>query len=325
MHELSLYTEFAPDEFEGESPLIQSFGSSLLICQAPYIMRHKPKLSNKHIELSPAYVGSVITCCESAKAILDIFTTLDTITLRSIYVIAYTRAFYSIIVLTKIMTCTITPESSIGKIVDPSSIKLSDYIRKIMTLLYDASGTESFAVAATFLAIVTRLSTWFYHHHSQLGPTDPNDLLEPMRYLFAKTTLNPSSINQNTYVYDGQREDATVRDLPGVKGASYSVPTLQMADFATPLSQGPPIRYSAPTLNDSSSVHPPIPAESLPLPAWVVQETITADDFAEGDSFLANFGEYDGAWDIDFLEGTSMLMFPADDIAMPGQYSSDRT
>jgi hypothetical protein len=135
-------------------------------------------------ELHPSTVSLVTTCLKSAHALLDNFLWMDVFTLRSIPVIVYTRMFYAVVVLTKLAVCAKSPESIVGAILDPGSLKTPEYLHKLIDVLTKAAGPESFSVSSTFLTILAKLTEWY--RRLQLfspGIEESEEILVPMAYL----------------------------------------------------------------------------------------------------------------------------------------------
>jgi hypothetical protein len=167
LHEISLYLEFPPEEFI-----------------PPYLMRLQPLKPCSRVELNPTHIEALMICIQSTHALLDAFLSLDTPTLRCIPVIAYTRMFYAIVILTKMALCAHNLSSSIGAVLDLASLKISFYLNVVANALQTAVGQEAFGVPSTFLSIIIRLTAW-YQRQQSMQRTDgkAEELFEPMAYL----------------------------------------------------------------------------------------------------------------------------------------------
>jgi hypothetical protein len=169
-------------------------------------MRSKPLQSTGDVHLSPVFVGSVITCCESSQSIIEEFTAMEDVMLRSIPVIAYTRMFYAIIILTKLMVCNQSSNSGIGKILSAHSIRQTEYMYKAMTSLHTATGNEKFCVPSTFLSILTKLAAWCHQQQARAQTNGHADeFLVPMAFM--KTTDNASE----PYVKNSNQQPRNLR------------------------------------------------------------------------------------------------------------------
>jgi hypothetical protein len=160
-------------------------------------MRSKPLHATPDVHLSPVFVGSVIICCESSQSIIEEFTNMDVVTLRSIPVIAYTRMFYAIIILTKMTVCTQSGNSGIGKIMNGHSIRQTEYMYKAMTTLQTAAGNEHFKVPSTFLSIITKLAAWCHQQQAQShinGCAD--EILIPMAHMKSINSVSDSELTK---------------------------------------------------------------------------------------------------------------------------------
>jgi hypothetical protein len=111
-------------------------------------------------ELDPSTVGVVTTYLESTHGLLDIFLSMDATTLRSIPDIVYTRMFYAVVILTKLVVCVRAPEGAIGRILEYDSLKTTFYLRQITVLLQNAAKPDNFSVPCTFHSILNKLAEW---------------------------------------------------------------------------------------------------------------------------------------------------------------------
>jgi hypothetical protein len=150
-------------------------------------MRPQPLHTRSKDNVSPAYVGAVMICLQSSQAALDIFLSMGTPTLRCIPVIVYTRMFYAVVILSKLLLCTSAPNSFVGKLLDAESIKMSFYLHGLMSALQKAASKENFSVPSTFLSVLAKLTAWL--HQQQAEPrisTRSGEVLEAMAYLNKK-------------------------------------------------------------------------------------------------------------------------------------------
>jgi hypothetical protein len=170
LHEISLYLDFEPEEFT-----------------PPYLMRLRPLKSSSRVEFSPTHIEALTICVQSTHALLDAFLSMDTSMLRCIPVIAYTRMFYAVVVLTKLALGAHNPNSGIGAVLDIMSLKTTFYLNVVKNTLQTAAGPEAFVVPSTFLSIIVRLTAWHQRQQSMLHTDGAADeLFEPMAYLSTK-------------------------------------------------------------------------------------------------------------------------------------------
>jgi hypothetical protein len=276
-------------------------------------MRSKPLSPRDTIELSPAYIGAVMVCIESAHALLQLFISMDIATLRAIPVIVYTRMFYCVVVLTKLGICAQSPYSDVGKVLDLGSLQLIAYLQTLVKVLQDVTGTEKFSVPSTFLSIVTKVAAWYRRQQvafTTIGGTD--ELLEPMEYL--KTTDDPGRLGIPSVAgsrvfpsHNGDHGSKTPCSNPstvnsGLQGAeeSYSRPRswcYEEYDLSTEQSgaiqKGPPQqKYAA--LHQNGTTWP--------------QQNIAQTGL---ESFSLGFADFDDHSFMDF-DDSALLAFPAD-------------
>jgi hypothetical protein len=92
--------------------------------------------------------------------------------------------FYAVVVLTKLAVCAKSPESIVGAILDPGSLKTPEYLHRLIVVLTKAAGPESFSVSSTFLSILAKLAGWHHRLHIfSSGVDEFEEILVPMAYL----------------------------------------------------------------------------------------------------------------------------------------------
>jgi len=142
-----------------------------------------------------------MVCIQSTHALLDLILSMTTEKTRCLPVIVYTRMFYAVVVLIKLALCTHNPDSSIGAVLDPESLKVTFYLSTIKKSLQAAMGKEKFSVPSCFLAVHDRVTAWYQGHDSQ-APDSVNDLLEPMTHLIAtghSESCNPARVARSEH------------------------------------------------------------------------------------------------------------------------------
>lgn len=291
IHEICLHHDYDPDEFK-----------------PPYLMRPQPLASGATI-LSPVYTTSLLACAESAHASLDTFLAMDTNMHRSIPVIVYTRSFYAMVLLSKLAVSAQAQNSSIGNMIDFESLRLIDYLYKMMAALKTVAGVENFNVPATFYVIVTKLSAW-YSRQSRTGREagKMDDILEPMKYMkTAEGVLEVEASNaSNTngtpeiLVRPAASSDVSQKETPASTG---EVP---MHDYHNPA--------GFPQSTQPGFQHSFVQEMSGTLP-WV-QQDFQHWNFGEGQDFAA----FDPVFNMTNFENSAMLAFATDEQNGPDPY-----
>jgi hypothetical protein len=166
-----------------------------------------------------------MTCLESTHTLLDTFLSIDSVTLRSLPVIVYTRMFYGVIILTKLAICANASQSGVGALLDLAALKAPFYIHKLIVLLQEAAGPVNFCVPKTFLSILVKLARWYNRQQRLSTASDkPDELLQPMAYM--RTEEMPVEVNVSAAVNSSAAltdEDAMIQSgtSPARGGSSH--------------------------------------------------------------------------------------------------------
>ena len=167
VHEQVFYGEHRPEDF-----------------RPPYVLRKFPIQSLQDNGSSRQYQDAIAASAKSAHELLDAFLAMDLQTLRTIPVIAYTRMFYSLIVLTKVFVSSVSSESWQSILIDPDSLRFDAYLEKLLSVLREAQGPENHRVARVFRLMVQNLSDLclqgLRNFHEQLDGSE--EAIHPMAY-----------------------------------------------------------------------------------------------------------------------------------------------
>lgn len=303
LHELSLYPEYAPRDFQRQydRDVKDKFDADET---APYMMQPQPLDTEEHIELDPVYVASVMTCVDSAKSMLDIFIGLDMIGVRSVHILFLTRVFYALVLLTKVMLCTRVESSGLGKIIEPSSINLTTYMQRIINILHTATGKEEIQKPATFMTAVTKLAIWYHRHMSHSGKSKVDDLLEPLKDLKTSTPDvssgdAPRGLSDVTSDHSEQPPSQANPDLGTY--SEFGAPDTSVAQHN--FSEN---RTAALPINPGSMLNS---TENWATAPWLNNGSINFDAMTGNEGFMMNLTDFDQMWDAGFMDDSPMLMF----------------
>lgn len=86
---------------------------------------------------------------------------MDLEALRSLPIYNYVRMSYALILLVKLYISSKTPESKIGAVLDPASLKVGIYLRAMIDKLIKAVGPKECRAPFTFLGMLMRLHGWY--------------------------------------------------------------------------------------------------------------------------------------------------------------------
>ncbi len=143
VHEIALHDDHPPEDF-----------------QPPFAL---PKVISIHTDLraSNSYIEAISDTISSAQSLLDILLTMDIEALRSLPIYNYVRMSYALIILVKLYISSKTPQSKIGAVLDPASLKVGIYLNSMIDKLIEAVGPKECRAPFTFLGMLMRLHGWY--------------------------------------------------------------------------------------------------------------------------------------------------------------------
>lgn len=142
-HEIALHDDHPPEDF-----------------QPPFAL---PKVISIQIDprASNSYIDAISVSITSAQSLLDILLTMDVKALRALPVYNYVRMSYALITLIKLYISSKSPESKIGAVLDPASLKVGLYLKSMIDKLIKAVGPKECRAPFTFLGMLMRLHGWY--------------------------------------------------------------------------------------------------------------------------------------------------------------------
>ncbi|CZR59172.1 uncharacterized protein PAC_09064 [Phialocephala subalpina] len=143
IHEIALHDDHPPEDF-----------------QPPFAL---PKVISIHTDprASNSYIDAISVSISSAQSLLDILLKMELEALRALPVYNYVRMSYALITLIKLYISSKSPESKIGAVLDPASLKVGLYLKSTIDKLIKAVGPKECRAPFTFLGMLMRLHGWF--------------------------------------------------------------------------------------------------------------------------------------------------------------------
>jgi hypothetical protein len=137
----------------------------------------------------------VIVALTSVHSLLDVLLQLPARTLRVFPTFMYIRASYAIFILLKIFFTSNAPGSKLGKVLHPSSVKVEDYLNRLVSHMQTANVGGNCRLTTRFYHIFSRSRDWFRKQvlrtSCENGAVD-QDLFEPFRLLSLNDEPEPS-------------------------------------------------------------------------------------------------------------------------------------
>jgi hypothetical protein len=143
LHELGVHDDHPPEDFRPPFRIDKLFSIQM-----------DPAAKCSHIDASAA-------CISNAHSILDILLKMSIGELRSIPIFNFVRMAYSSILLVKLLISSKSPQSKIGAVIDPQSLKLGFYLEELIKKLNEAVGPMECRAPYTFLGLLMRLHKWY--------------------------------------------------------------------------------------------------------------------------------------------------------------------
>ena len=123
---------------------------------------------------SATRINAIATCVESAHALLDAFLCLGMAEMRTVSVVFYVRATYSIGVLFKVADA-ISKAPALARILKTSELKIETYLNALFQKLRTASDSTRCRVPTKWLQILEKLKSWYHSYKLQQGSANRTD------------------------------------------------------------------------------------------------------------------------------------------------------
>ncbi|KAJ6151738.1 hypothetical protein N7470_006866 [Penicillium chermesinum] len=224
----SKYRKDIPEEF-WTTPLAHTYYAMVLfVHESAMGVDCRDESNSTNGKLPPAaiapYVDALSSCIHAIHKTLDTISNVDVERFTNLPTLAVARTAYPVVSLVKIYSLITAPGSRISQIVDQDSLKVQEYLEKVIDHYRAAAALNAGRVAAKFGNILMMLRNWFMKKKEN-GPE--------LREIFGTETRSdtPSDRARNTPLHvlselamDSSRPPAT--SSPRGKKAVFSPPRL---------------------------------------------------------------------------------------------------
>jgi hypothetical protein len=143
IHEIALHDDHPPEDFQPPFSLAKVLSIHI-----------DPAATNPHIDA----ISMIIS---SAQSILDILLIMELEALRSLPVYNFVRMSSALLMLVKLYISSKSPDSKIGAVLDPATLKIGIYLKATIDKLAKAVGPKECRAPFTFLGMLMRLHGWY--------------------------------------------------------------------------------------------------------------------------------------------------------------------
>ncbi|OJJ34447.1 hypothetical protein ASPWEDRAFT_582839 [Aspergillus wentii DTO 134E9] len=116
---------------------------------------------------SAAHMNALSICLTSIHHCLDMVSSVDTRTFLSFPTSNLARTSYAMVALIKLYSLVSTPETRIGQVIDPASLKVEWYMDKVLERYRVAGSHPGGRTAAKFSVVLNLLRSWFMKRKDQ--------------------------------------------------------------------------------------------------------------------------------------------------------------
>ncbi|KAL7275522.1 hypothetical protein RUND412_001525 [Rhizina undulata] len=153
-HEVALHVDHNIDDFR--PPFTES------------TIRSQPSLK-MNLLLTPFHIEALTTCMTASHATLDTFLSSQVAEIQSCPVFNLVRTAYALVILIKLYFSASYPKSELGKLIDKDTLKVDEYLDRVLNLLGAAAENEKCRAAQKFIMVLTMLRTWYLAQKSDFG------------------------------------------------------------------------------------------------------------------------------------------------------------
>lgn len=235
----------------------------------PFFVENVSQKGSRVEPVSPAYVDAIVACIDASQRLLDDLLSIDIVVSRGIPVMYWARMGYAMLVLVKLSLSTSAPASRLGQFVDASSLKVIEYMDRMLAHLLAISDNNRGSGASKFLATVFKLKKWYTRKDRPNNPDtiefSSHDENSRTFQKFEHGARSGSGCQQQT----GNQHLPAVGDWSAGQGIMSQQSQQQQGifDFNTPLNpNAPPLPPNPPLVYDQRLRRPSIPAQQFGEP-----------------------------------------------------------
>ncbi|RJE25366.1 Transcription factor, partial [Aspergillus sclerotialis] len=134
---------------------------------------------------SAAHINALTSCLTSIQTALEAICSLDVKTIICLPTVALARTSYAAIALIKLYSLASAPDSKVGQVIDPASLKVEYYLEKVINHYKVAGEQDGGHAPSKFSVVLSLLLSWFLKRKDQnpglreaFGGTKPSTCME---------------------------------------------------------------------------------------------------------------------------------------------------
>ena len=116
---------------------------------------------------SAAHINALTSCLTSIQAAIDAICSLDPKTIICLPTVALARTSYAAVALIKLYSLASAPDSKVGQVIDPASLKVEYYLEKVINHYKVAGEQDGGRAPSKFCIVLSLLLSWFLKRKDQ--------------------------------------------------------------------------------------------------------------------------------------------------------------
>lgn len=117
---------------------------------------------------SAAHMNALSVCLTAVHQALDTICAIDAKDLISLPVVALARTSFAVVALIKLFSLASAPETRIGQVIDPASLRVEYYIDKVIQHYNHAGDLPGGRTPNKFSVVLRMLRSWFMKRKDQI-------------------------------------------------------------------------------------------------------------------------------------------------------------
>lgn len=114
-----------------------------------------------------AHINALTSCLASIHQALDTICAVDIGALICLPTVALARTSYTVVALIKLYSLAAAPDSKVGQVIDPASLKVEYYLDKVISHYKAAGAQDGGRAPAKFSTVLNLLRSWFIKQKDQ--------------------------------------------------------------------------------------------------------------------------------------------------------------
>ncbi|KAI5851677.1 hypothetical protein DFP73DRAFT_164638 [Morchella snyderi] len=200
-HEIALHRDHNVDDF-----------------QPPYTesMMREPSIKPNEL-LSSFHLDAISRCLASSHQVLETFMGMTIQAIRSVPVFTFVRTSYACIILIKLYFSASHPQSELGKVIDKNSLKVDEYMDRLLDTLKKAADGKASKQAGRFTAILQMLRHSYSTQKAEIDRGSAENVPEPT---FKRLGISEDRHPPDTYGAIPMEGMETPRSMDGVPASN---------------------------------------------------------------------------------------------------------